>query len=49
MQQANTSTGRDIEGTKRYRQKKVEGATNLKQIEDMAMEIALEMRENEKK
>ena len=36
-----------IEGTKKYRQKKIEGAENLIEAVDMAMDTALEMREEE--
>ena len=35
------------EGTKLYRTKLIEGATNLQQATEMAMEVALEMRESE--
>ena len=36
-----------IEGTKKYRQKKIEGAENLIEAVEMAMDTALEMREEE--
>ncbi len=36
-----------IEGTKRYRNKKLEGAENIEQAEDMAMEAMIALRENE--
>ena len=36
-----------IEGTKKYRQKKIEGADNLIEAVEMAMDTALEMREEE--
>ncbi len=36
-----------IEGTKRYRNKKLEGAGNIEQAEDMAMEAMIALRENE--
>jgi hypothetical protein len=35
------------EGTKLYRTKLIEGANNLQQAKEMAMEVALEMRESE--
>ena len=36
-----------IEGTKRYRNKKLKGAENIEQAEDMAMEAMIALRENE--
>jgi len=36
-----------IEGTKKYRQKKIEGAENLIEAVEMAMDTALEMREEQ--
>ena len=36
-----------VAGTKRYRQKKIEGAESMSQTVEMVMDIALEMREEE--